>query len=54
MKEASVGGRLVSVVVLLEDKTHTCVEGWRSGGAPWYVPSKDGSLNILGAISMSG
>ena len=54
MKEASMGGRLVSVVVLLEDMTHTCAEGWRSGGAPWYVPSKDGSLKIMGPISMSG
>jgi hypothetical protein len=49
-----VGGRLSSVVVLLEDMTHTCAEGWRSGGALWYVPSKDGSLKILGPISMSG
>jgi hypothetical protein len=54
MKEASVGGGLSSVVVLLEDTTHTCAEGWRSGGALWYVPSKDGSLKILGPISMSG
>jgi hypothetical protein len=35
MKEASVGGGLVSFVIPLEDMTHTCVEGWRSGGAPW-------------------
>ena len=54
MKEALVGERLVSFVVPLEDTTHTCAEGWRSGGAPWYVPSKDGSLNISGPISMSG
>ena len=54
MKEALVGGRLVSVVVPLEDMTHTYADRWRIDGALWYVPRKDGSLNILGPISMSG
>jgi hypothetical protein len=54
IKEASVGGRVSLVVVSLVEKTHTCIEGWMSGGAPWYVPSKDGSLKILGPILMSG
>ena len=53
-EEASVE-RMVSLVSIpSEDMTHTCVEGCMSGGAPWYVPSKDGSLKILGAILMSG
>jgi hypothetical protein len=54
MKEALVGGRLSSVFVVLVETVHTCAEGWMRGGAPWYVPSKDGSLKILGPISMSG
>jgi hypothetical protein len=54
MKGASVGGRLSSVVVPLVETTHTYVEGWMRGGSLWYVPSKDGSLKILGPISMSG
>jgi hypothetical protein len=54
MKGASVGGRVSSVVIPLVETTHTCAKGWMSGGAPWYVPSKDGSLKILGPISMSG
>jgi hypothetical protein len=49
-----VGGRVSSDVVSLVEMTHTYVEGWMRGGAPWYVPSKDSSLNILGPISMSG
>jgi hypothetical protein len=54
MKEALVGGRLSLVVIPLVETTHTCAEGWMSGGALWYVPSKDGSLKIMGPISMSG
>jgi hypothetical protein len=47
-------GRMVSQMsVPLEDMTHTCVEGCMRGGAPWYAPNKDGSLKILGPISMS-
>jgi hypothetical protein len=49
-----VGGRVSPVSVPLDEMTHTCAEGCMSGGAPWYVPSKDGSLKILGPISMSG
>jgi hypothetical protein len=33
--------------------THTFAEGCMRGGAPWYAPSKDGSLKILRPISMS-
>jgi hypothetical protein len=51
--EASVGGRISSVYVPLEEMTHTCAEGCMSEGAPWYVPSKDGSLKIPGPISTS-
>jgi hypothetical protein len=54
MKGASVGGRVSLVVIPLVEMTHTCAEGGRSGGALWYVPSKDGSLKILGPISISG
>jgi hypothetical protein len=54
MKEALVGGRVSSIVVPLVEMTHTCAKVWMSGGAPWYVPRKDGSLKILGPISMSG
>ena len=53
-KEASVGGRVSPVSVPLDEMTHTCAEGCMSGGAPWYVPSKDGSLKIMRPISMSG
>jgi hypothetical protein len=49
-----VGGMVSLVLVPLEDITHTCVEGCMRGGTPWYAPSKDGSLKILGAISMNG
>jgi hypothetical protein len=42
-----------SVLVPLEDMTHTCVEGCMRGGAPWYSPNKDGSLKYMGPISMS-
>jgi hypothetical protein len=42
-----------SVSVPLEDMTHTCAEGCIRGGAPWYAPSKDMSLKILGPMSMS-
>ena len=52
IKEASVGGRVYLIVVPLEDTT-SWVEGWRSGGALWYVPRKEGDLKILGSISMS-
>jgi hypothetical protein len=41
------------ILVPLEDTTHTCVEGWRRGGAPWYAPSKDGSLKIPRPMSTS-
>ena len=53
-KEASMGGRVSPVSILLDETIQTCAEGCMSGGAPWYVPSKDGSLKILGPISMSG
>jgi hypothetical protein len=53
-KEASVGGRVSPVSVPLDEMTQNCVEGCMRGGAPWYVPIKDGSLKILGSISMSG
>jgi hypothetical protein len=48
-----VGGTVSPVSVPLEDMTHTFSEGYMSDGAPWYVPSKDGSLKILGPIFMS-
>jgi hypothetical protein len=47
-------GRVSPVYVPLDEMTHTFAEGCMRGGAPWYVPSKDGSLKILGPISMSG
>jgi hypothetical protein len=53
-EEASVGGMVSSISVPAEDMTHTYVEGCMSGGSPWYVPSKDGALKILGSISMIG
>ena len=53
-KEAFVGGRVSPVFAPLDEMTHTCAEGCMSGGAPWYVPSKDGSFKILGPISMRG
>jgi hypothetical protein len=52
--EASVGGMVSSVSVPSEDTTHNCAKGCMRGGAPWYTPNKDGSLKILGPISMSG
>ena len=52
--ESSMGGRVSLVYVPLDEMTHTCVEECMSGGAPWYVPSKDGYLKILGPITMSG
>ena len=48
------GGMVSPGSVPLEDMTHTCAEGCMSDGAPWYAPSKDGSLKIMGAVSMSG
>ena len=54
MKGGLVRGTVSSIIVPLVEMTHTCAEGWMSGGAPCYVPSKDGSLKILGPISMSG
>jgi hypothetical protein len=54
MKGALVGGRVSSFFVPLMEMTHTCAKGWMSSGAPWYVPSKDGSLRIMGPILMSG
>jgi hypothetical protein len=54
VKEALVGGRVCSLVILMVEMTHTCADGWMSSGAPWYVLNKDGSLKILGPISMSG
>ena len=53
MAEASCGGLSYSWRVSLEETTHTWLGG-RSGGAPWYVPNKDGSLKIPGPISTSG
>jgi hypothetical protein len=52
-EEASVGGMVSPVYAPSEEMTHTCAEVCMSGGAPWYVPSKDGSFKIMGAISMS-
>jgi hypothetical protein len=48
------GGMVSPFLVPLEDMTHTYDEGCMSGATPWYVPFKDGSLKILGGISMSG
>jgi hypothetical protein len=49
-----VGVMVSPILVPSEDMEHTCAEGCMSSGAPWYVPRKDGSLKILGPISMSG
>ena len=48
------GGRVSPVSIPLDEMIQTCVEGCMSGGYPWYVPSKDGSLKIPGPILMSG
>ena len=53
-KEASVGGTISPVYVSFDEMTQTFAEGCMSGDSPWYVPRKDGSLKILGPISMSG
>jgi hypothetical protein len=45
---------MVSLVLFpLEDTTHTHAKECMRGGAPWYVPRKDGFLKTLGPMLMS-